>query len=156
MTVPILAPLPGRVLALADVPDPVFAGQLVGSGVAIDPARDRGSLEVVAPIAGTIVKLHPHAFVILGAGGVGVLTHLGIDTVKLAGAGFTLLASEGDAVDSGSPIVRFDPADIDATGYSAVCPIVVMDSPRDSVDQAGVGTDVEIGAALFDWTPTPR
>nr|WP_280464530.1 PTS glucose transporter subunit IIA [Nocardia cyriacigeorgica] len=156
MTVPVLAPLPGRVLTLADVPDPVFAGQLVGSGVAIDPVRDRGALDVLAPIAGTIVKLHPHAFVILGADGTGVLTHLGIDTVKLAGAGFVLLAAEGDDVDAGTPIVRFDPAEIDGTGYSAICPIVVMDSARDSVDPATVGTDVETGATLFVWTPIPR
>ncbi|MBF6435452.1 PTS sugar transporter subunit IIA [Nocardia cyriacigeorgica] len=156
MTVRILAPLPGRVLALADVPDPVFAGQLVGSGVAIDPARDRGALDVRAPIAGTIVKLHPHAFIVLGADGAGVLTHLGIDTVKLAGAGFALLAAEGDHVDAGTPIVRFDPTEIDGTGYSALCPIVVMDSARDSVDPGTLGTQVDTGATLFDWTPEPR
>lgn len=156
MTVRVLAPLPGRVLALADVPDPVFAGQLVGSGVAIDPARDRGALDVRAPIAGTIVKLHPHAFIVLGADGAGVLTHLGIDTVKLAGAGFALLAAEGDHVDAGTPIVRFDPTEIDGTGYSALCPIVVMDSARDSVDPDTIGTQVDTGATLFDWTPEPR
>ncbi|NEW26002.1 PTS sugar transporter subunit IIA [Nocardia cyriacigeorgica] len=156
MTVRVLAPLPGRVLALADVPDPVFAGQLVGSGVAIDPARDRGALDVRAPIAGTIVKLHPHAFIVLGADGAGVLTHLGIDTVKLAGAGFALLAAEGDHVDAGTPIVRFDPTEIDGTGYSALCPIVVMDSARDSVDPGTLGTQVDTGATLFDWTPEPR
>ncbi|TLF76699.1 PTS sugar transporter subunit IIA [Nocardia cyriacigeorgica] len=156
MTVPVLAPLPGRVLALADVPDPVFAGQLVGSGVAIDPVRDRGALDVRAPIAGRIVKLHPHAFVVLGADGAGVLTHLGIDTVKLRGAGFALLAAEGADVEAGTPIVRFDPTEIDGTGYSALCPIVVMDSARDSVDPSAVGTDVETGATLFDWTPIPR
>ncbi|MBF6454469.1 PTS sugar transporter subunit IIA [Nocardia cyriacigeorgica] len=156
MTVRVLAPLPGRVLALADVPDPVFAGQLVGSGVAIDPARDRGALDVRAPIAGLIVKLHPHAFIVLGADGAGVLTHLGIDTVKLAGAGFALLAAEGDHVDAGTPIVRFDPTEIDGTGYSALCPIVVMDSARDSVDPGTLGTQVDTGATLFDWTPEPR
>ncbi|WP_280236870.1 PTS sugar transporter subunit IIA [Nocardia cyriacigeorgica] len=151
MRLAVLAPLPGRVLALADVPDPVFAGQLVGSGVAIDPFRDRGPIEVIAPIAGRIVKLHPHAFVLVGDSGTGILVHLGIDTVKLAGQGFTLLAAEGDAVEAGTPIVRFDPAEIDGTGYSAVCPIVVMDSARDSVSAPTIGTEVDSGAALFDW-----
>ncbi|NEW44980.1 PTS glucose transporter subunit IIA [Nocardia cyriacigeorgica] len=152
MSVSVSAPLPGRVLALAEVPDPVFADQLVGSGVAIDPARDRGPIAVIAPIAGKIVKLHPHAFVIVSASGTGVLVHLGIDTVKLAGEGFTLLAAEGDELAAGAAIVRFDPTQIDGTGYSAVCPIVVMDSARNSVAAPGVGTDVDSGAPLFDWT----
>ncbi|MGW5571445.1 PTS sugar transporter subunit IIA [Nocardia thailandica] len=149
MSVPVLAPLPGRVLPIGETPDPVFAGQLVGSGVSIDPDRDRGPLEVVAPIAGTIVKLHPHAFVVLGAG-IGVLVHLGIDTVKLAGAGFELLAAERDQVVAGAPIVRFDPSEIDVTGYSAICPVVVMDSAKDSIVSPAVGTAVETGALLFD------
>ncbi|MFE7422735.1 PTS glucose transporter subunit IIA [Rhodococcus sp. NPDC057529] len=152
MSLSVQAPLPGRVLALADVPDPVFAGQMVGSGVAIDPARDRGALDVLAPISGKILKLHPHAFVILGSAGGGVLVHLGIDTVKLQGEGFTLLAAEGDEVDAGDPVVRFDPTEIDGTGYSAVCPIVVMDSTPDSVSAGTIGSDVATGDVLFDWT----
>lgn len=150
MTVSVLAPLPGRVLALAGVPDPVFAGQLVGAGVAIDPARGRGALEVVSPIAGKIVKLHPHAFVVLG-GGVGVLVHLGIDTVKLAGEGFELLAAEGAQVEAGAPVVRFDPAEIEKTGYSVICPVVVMDSKPDTVPTDAVGSVVETGGELFPW-----
>ncbi|MFF2087472.1 PTS glucose transporter subunit IIA [Nocardia sp. NPDC058176] len=149
MSVPVLAPLPGKVVALADVPDPVFAGQLVGSGVAVDPDRTRGPLVVTAPIAGKIVKLHPHAFVILGQG-VGVLVHLGIDTVKLKGEGFELLAAEGDDVVAGAPIVTFDPTQIDTTGYSPICPIVVMDSAKDSITSDAIDTDVEPGALLFD------
>ncbi|WP_280298628.1 PTS sugar transporter subunit IIA [Nocardia neocaledoniensis] len=149
MSVPVLAPLAGKVVALSDVPDPVFAGQIVGSGVAIDPDRTRGALTVIAPIAGKILKLHPHAFVVFG-GGAGVLVHLGIDTVKLQGEGFELLAAEGDEVAAGTPIVTFDPTAIESTGYSPVCPIVVMDSPKDSITSDTTGTTVEPGAPLFD------
>ncbi|MCQ4122045.1 PTS sugar transporter subunit IIA [Rhodococcus tibetensis] len=152
MSLSVQAPLPGRVLALADVPDPVFAGQMVGAGVAIEPSRDRGPLDVVAPISGKILKLHPHAFVILGSAGRGVLVHLGIDTVKLRGEGFTLLAAEGDQVEAGDPVVRFDPTEIDGTGYSAVCPVVVMDSAPDSLADNTVGAEVTTGERLFDWT----
>ncbi|WP_072688221.1 PTS sugar transporter subunit IIA [Rhodococcus marinonascens] len=152
MSLAVHAPLPGRVLALADVPDPVFAGQMVGAGVAIEPARDRGALDVRAPIPGKLLKLHPHAFVILGSEGGGVLVHLGIDTVKLKGEGFTLLAGEGDKVDAGDPVVRFDPNDIDSTGYPAVCPVVVMDSKPDSVATNMIGATVSTGDDLFEWT----
>ncbi|MDI9918318.1 PTS glucose transporter subunit IIA [Rhodococcus sp. IEGM 1379] len=152
MSVSVLAPLSGRVLALADVPDPVFAQQMVGAGVAIEPTRDQGPLTVVAPIAGKILKLHPHAFVILGAQGTGVLVHIGIDTVKLEGEGFTRIAAEGDQVAAGDAVVSFDPAFIDSTGYSAVCPVVVMDSKPDTVTSEALGSDIAVGATLFDWS----
>ena len=59
----VLAPVAGTVVAMADVPDPVFAGEIVGPGLAIDPSRG-GTVVVVAPVAGRIAKLHAHAFVI--------------------------------------------------------------------------------------------
>ncbi len=76
-------PFAGPVVALADVPDPVFAEQLVGAGVAVDPTGAEGPVTAVAPVDGSIVKLHPHAFALQGAAGTDVLVHVGIDTVKL-------------------------------------------------------------------------
>ena len=66
---------------------------MVGPGVAIEP--DPGETTVVSPIAGKVVKVHPHAFVVLGADGVGVLVHLGINTVRLEGKGFEVLVDPG-------------------------------------------------------------
>jgi glucose-specific phosphotransferase system IIA component len=148
----VASPVARRVVALAEVPDAVFAGQLVGAGVAVEPsappAGDR--VAVVSPIAGEIVKLHPHAFVVVGASGTGVLVHVGIDTVKLGGAGFELVVDEGATVVAGDLVVRFDPAVVADAGYSAVVPVVVLDSAPDSVSQQAVGTTVESGAPLFD------
>ncbi|MDT7775991.1 MAG: sugar system component, partial [Pseudonocardiales bacterium] len=79
------APLAGTLTAITDVPDPVFAGQLVGSGAAVEPPADAGPLDVVSPIDGQLVKVHPHAFIVVAPGGTGILVHLGIDTVKLEG-----------------------------------------------------------------------
>ena len=115
-----LAPVAGTVIALADVPDPVFAQQIVGSGIAIDPERVEST--VVAPADGRLLKLHPHAFVLLTSAGKGLLVHLGIDTVQLEGEGFELLAAEGDEVTAGTPIVRWDPAAIEAGGRSPIVP----------------------------------
>ncbi|RLV48859.1 PTS glucose transporter subunit IIA [Nocardioides mangrovicus] len=127
----VLAPCPGRLLPLTQTPDPVFAGEMVGPGVAIDP--DPGPTTVVSPIAGRVVKIHPHAFVVLGEGGVGVLVHLGIDTVKLDGQGFEMLAQQGANVVAGEPMVRWDPATITGDGISTMVPVVVMDRPKGSV-----------------------
>ena len=88
----ICAPLAGTVVALADVPDEVFAAGMVGPGVAIEP--DRSATTAYCPVEGVVSKLHPHAFVI-ESGPKAVLTHLGIDTVELAGDGFIILAQEG-------------------------------------------------------------
>jgi len=148
----VLAPVAGRVVALAEVPDEVFAGQLVGAGVAIEPSappagRDR--VEVVSPVAGELVKLHPHAFVVVDASGTGVLVHVGIDTVKLGGAGFELAVAEGATVAAGDLVVTVDPQVVADAGWSLVCPVVVLDSAPDSVAQEAVGTSVETGDVLF-------
>jgi len=140
------APVAGTVVALAEVPDPVFAQQIVGSGLAIDPERSEST--VVAPADGRLLKLHPHAFVLLTGEGKGLLVHLGIDTVQLEGAGFELLAAEGDEVTAGTPIVRWNPAEIEAGGRSPIVPVVVMDSAPDSVRANATGT-VRVGDEIF-------
>ncbi|NRD27833.1 PTS glucose transporter subunit IIA [Frigoribacterium sp. VKM Ac-2836] len=155
----VVSPVAGRVTALAEVPDAVFAGQLVGAGVAVEPSAppagdgaDAGAgarVLVVSPIAGEIVKLHPHAFVVVAESGTGVLVHVGIDTVKLGGSGFELAVAEGATVAAGDLVVRFDPAVVAEAGYSAVVPVVVLDSAPDSVSQQAVGTTVNSGEPLF-------
>jgi sugar PTS system EIIA component len=148
----VLAPVAGTVMAMADVPDPVFAGELVGPGLAIDPAHD-GTVMAVAPVAGTIVKLHPHAFVIQAEEGRGALVHLGLDTVQLAGEGFTLLAAEGDSVSAGDRIVSWDPAAVRAGGRSPVCPVVALQGVPDAVvPLAQVGSRVAAGDPLLEWS----
>ena len=143
-------PFAGPVIALSDVPDPVFAGQLVGAGVAVDPTGVEGAVTAVAPVDGSIVKLHPHAFALQGSEGTDVLVHVGIDTVKLSGEGFELLAAEGDTVSAGDPVVRFTPSVISAAGYSPICPVVVLGSAPDSIAQDTVGTTVREGDALYE------
>ena len=89
----VLAPVQGRAMALADVPDPVFSQGMVGYGAAVDPPHQ--VVEAVAPVSGKVLKLLPHAYVIMTAENVGVLVHLGLDTVQLKGAGFTAHVSQG-------------------------------------------------------------
>jgi sugar PTS system EIIA component len=150
VTVPVLAPLTGEVVGLVGVPDPVFSDELVGGGTAIEPPDAPGRVEVVSPVAGSLFKLHPHAFVVLAAGTeLGVLVHLGIDTVKLHGEGFELLAAEGDTVEAGTPVVAFDPARVRAKGLSAVCPVVVLDSAPGSY-AVRTGVHVAVGEPLFE------
>lgn len=154
-TVEVLVPCPGRLIAMSQVPDPVFAGEMVGPGVAIDP--DPGEVTVVSPIAGKVVKALPHAFVVLGPGGVGVLVHLGINTVRLQGRGFEVLAEQGATVAAGDPMVRWDPAalpaSVDGQDVSPVVPVVAMDRPKGSIPPPPEGAVAKVGDVLFTLTP---
>lgn len=147
----VLAPLNGVVRAMADVPDPVFGSELVGPGMAIDPERD-GLVDVISPIGGTIVKLHPHAFVVTADGNHSVLVHLGVDTVQLGGAGFTVHVHEGDVVCAGDVVVSWDPAAVEGGGRSPICPVVALDGKPGSVSPlVAVGAVVRSGDGLFEW-----
>ena len=143
----VLAPITGTVIPLGAVPDPVFAGQMVGSGAAVEPPAGE-AFDVVSPVAGKVVKLLPHAFVVVERSGKGVLTHVGIDTVKLKGEGFKLLIAQGDIVDAGEPIMHVDPAAALAAGYSMVSPVVVLDTKPDTTTLIAEG-DVAAGENLF-------
>ena len=147
----VLAPVAGLVHPLADVPDPVFAAEMVGAGVAIEPSG--GSAEALSPVAGTLVKLHPHAYVVVTAEGTGILVHLGIDTVKLDGAGFELLVEEKSTVAAGQPVTRWDPTDVAARGLSPMVMLCVLDTKAGAVTSGVTGSTVEAGGALFTWPP---
>ncbi len=81
----VLAPVAGRAVPLSDVPDPVFSAGMVGYGAAVDPPRE--VIDAVAPVAGKVLKLMPHAYVIMTPDNVGVLVHLGLDTVASTARG---------------------------------------------------------------------
>jgi PTS system glucose-specific IIA component len=149
-TLAVLAPVTGAVLPLAEVPDAVFAEAIVGPGVALDP--ERRPLAAVAPVTGRIVKLHPHAFVVLTGTGRAVLTHLGIDTVQLKGEGFERLLAEGDEVTVGTPVIAWDPAAVEASGRSPICPVIALDAAAGAISLSAVGERVDAGAKLFRWT----
>jgi PTS system glucose-specific IIA component/PTS system N-acetylglucosamine-specific IIA component len=78
-----------------------------------------------------------------------VLVHLGIDTVQLDGEGFELVAAEGDELDAGDPVVRWDPSVVEDGGRSPIVPVVVMDTAADSVSASSVGRTVAVGDPLF-------
>jgi glucose-specific phosphotransferase system IIA component len=148
-TLTVASPLPGVVLPLSEVPDPVFAQSLVGDGAAVMPDDDAGVLTAVAPIAGRVVKVMPHAYIVQHASGPAVLVHVGIDTVHLKGEGFTVRAAKGDEVSAGYPMVDVDVALLRARNLSPCCPVVVLDSKQGTVSVSGAGTVVQAGQPLF-------
>ncbi|HEY4388056.1 MAG TPA: PTS glucose transporter subunit IIA [Ktedonobacteraceae bacterium] len=139
----VIAPLDGTVVDLEQVPDQVFAQKMVGDGVAIDPS---GSV-AVAPVAGTLVKLFPggHAFGIATPEGVEMIVHIGLDTVELNGKGFKNIATEGQQVQVGTTIVRFERPIIENQGKVILSPVVSSGSGQIVERASGVvraGRDV--------------
>jgi len=143
------SPVSGTVVGLAGVSDPVFATAMVGPGTAVDPVREPG--HVCAPVAGILRKLKPHAFIVVTDDGHGVLVHLGIDTIRLDGDGFRLLATEGDWVAAGEPIVAWDPFSVAALGFSPVCPVIALDATNDALSDHSLRGQVGAGEPLFSW-----
>lgn len=148
----LLSPVPGTVLPLTEVPDPVFAQAMVGPGVAIEPDRT-GRQDVVAPCAGVIGALHPHAFAVETIDGRAVLVHVGIDTVTLAGLGFEVHVERGQRVHAGERVLTWSPVDVAAAGLSTVCPVVALQGDPGSLEQvAAEGDHVGAGQVLLEWT----
>lgn len=105
---------------------------------------------------GTILKLLPHAYVIMTPDNVGILVHLGLDTVQLQGSGFTAHVAQGDTVHGRTAGDHLRRPAIVAAGFSPVVPVVVMDEREpgnvavaDEVTGAG---PIGCGATLFTAT----
>jgi glucose-specific phosphotransferase system IIA component len=150
-TTRVLAPVAGRAVPLRDVPDPVFSQGMVGYGAAVEPRH--GVVEAVAPVDGKLLKLMPHAYIVMTADNVGVLVHLGLDTVALNGEGFTTHATQGDDVTAGQLVITYDVPAVVAKGLNPIVPVVVMDEREaDNVvasDAVTSGADIASGASLF-------
>ena len=153
----IVSPLAGTVFELASVPDEVFAGELVGAGIAVSPVADAtGSsnlpCEVHAPVAGRIASLFPHAFALEVNAGRTVLVHLGIDTVTLKGIGFQTHVAAGQDVAAGELIASWDPERVTTAGLSTLSPIIALQAAT-SLLQVHVkpGDEVKVGEPLFTW-----
>lgn len=119
----VYAPLEGKVVALADVPDATFAEGVLGLGAAIEPAVG----EVVAPADGEVSSIFDthHAVGLTLDNGMELLIHIGINTVALNGEGFTAHVSEGDKVKRGQPLISFDKDFITSKGYPIITPVII-------------------------------
>jgi phosphoenolpyruvate-protein phosphotransferase len=149
-TLQVLAPFDGWCSTLDEVPDPVFAGRMLGDGVAIDPTGN----VLVAPCAGEIVTLpaSAHAVSIRTANGIDILIHIGVDTVQLAGRGFDARVRPGDAVRAGEELIRFDLDTLARGAKSLITPILVTPMDGLALRRCRKAGAVRSGELLFEVT----
>lgn len=121
----IIAPLSGTVVALEEVPDPVFSEKALGDGAAILPEDGK----IYSPVNGTIVSIAAtnHAYGFQSEEGLELLVHVGLETVGLNGEGFTLYKKEGDVVKVGDLVAEADLDLIKGKNLNLITPVLLCD-----------------------------
>jgi len=119
----ILNPMEGEITDLINVPDEVFSEKILGDGFAVMPTGNK----VCAPATGILTVLFPtkHAFAITTDEGLEILVHIGIDTVKLNGEGFTAHVKQGDKVNKGDLLITLDINMLKEKAKSLISPVII-------------------------------
>lgn len=147
----VASPLAGTVVPLEQVKDESFAKGMLGPGIGIEPADGL----VVAPFDGTVTVAFPtgHAYGLKSASGVQVLIHVGMDTVKLEGKGFTPRVAKGDVVRLGDVLAEVDLDVIREAGYETITPVVVTNKKKLGAVTPVASGEIQRGDALLDVAP---
>lgn len=122
------SPVNGQVIPLSEVSDETFASEMLGATVAVEPADGK----IVAPCDGEVINIFDtgHAVCIATQGGGELLIHVGVDTVKLEGKGFTKKVSDGDKIHAGDVLIEADLDTIKAAGYPATTMVILTNADQ--------------------------
>ena len=120
------SPVNGTQIPLSEVTDETFASEMLGTTVAVEPADGK----IVAPCDGEVSNIFEtgHAVCITTESGGELLIHIGIDTVKMDGKGFTKKVSDGDKVHAGDILVEADLEEIKNAGYQTTTMMILTNT----------------------------
>ena len=145
------APMKGKCVSIKEVPDPTFAEEILGKGIAVIPQDGH----VYAPADGKISTVFPtgHAVGITTADGAEILIHIGLDTVELKGEPFEQKVKEGQDVKKGDLLVVADLDKIKASGRETITPMIICNSHAYEQVETFTGKDVETTDAVMKLHP---
>ena len=134
------APMNGRTVPLSEVPDPTFAEELMGKGIAIIPTDGR----VLSPVDGVVETMldSGHACALTSSTGVEILIHVGLETVGLHGAPFRIHCKNGDTIRKGQLLLEADLDAIKAAGLPIITPVLVCNTDDYTTFETFEGKDV--------------
>ena len=120
------SPVNGTQISLSEVVDETFASEMLGTTVAVEPADGK----IVAPCDGEVSNIFEtgHAVCITTESGGELLIHIGIDTVKMDGKGFTKKVSDGDKVHAGDILVEANLEEIKNAGYQTTTMMILTNT----------------------------
>ena len=144
----IKSPLSGKVIALSEIDDPVFAGGAMGNGIAIEPTDNK----VYAPFDGEIefIAESKHAIGLKSEDGVELLIHVGMDTVQMDGKGFDVKVKANEKVKAGELLLEFDKEAIQKAGYSLITPVVITNSFEFEQKQLCLDQEISYGKSIIN------
>jgi phosphocarrier protein FPr/phosphocarrier protein len=147
----LVSPLTGWSAPLEEVPDAVFAGRLLGDGLALDPTEG----VLCAPCDGTVMNVpaQKHAITLRATNGAEILMHVGIDTVALNGEGFEVHVAAGAAVKAGERLMTFDLDLLARRATSLVTPVIVTDGAPFRIVSRVSDRAVRAGEFLMELAP---
>ncbi|WP_293954156.1 glucose PTS transporter subunit IIA [uncultured Corynebacterium sp.] len=146
----ITAPLEGRAVPLSEVPDPIFAAEKLGPGIAIEPTGNT----VVAPADGTVllVQKSGHAVALRLDNGIEMLIHVGLDTVQLNGEGFEVHVERKQHVRAGDKLITFDPEFIRSKDLPLITPVVISNAKKFGAVESHPNTEADASTSIITVT----
>ena len=146
-TVVISSPITGHAADLGTAPDEAFAGRMMGDGAVVEPQ----DAYVCAPEDGEVCFVFPtkHAVGFQTESGIGLLIHVGIDTVKLEGEGFEVLVENGQQVKKGEPMLKLDLDYLKANAPSLVSPVLCTELEDNQKIRLLKEGNIQAGEELF-------
>ncbi len=147
----LMVPISGNLIALSEIPDPVFSQGMMGTGFGIEPTEGK----VVSPINGKVISVFPtkHAVTLQADNGIEMLIHFGLDTTLLKGEGFTSHVTDGQTVKVGDLLLTVDTEAIRDKVPSLSTPVVfpsLTENQKLVIKQQGQVTAGQTGCVTIE------
>ncbi|HJB14479.1 MAG TPA: glucose PTS transporter subunit IIA [Candidatus Blautia excrementipullorum] len=144
------SPANGKIVPLSEVSDSTFASEMLGTTIAVEPSDGK----IVAPCDGEIVNVFDtgHAVCLTTQAGGELLIHIGIDTVKLNGKGFTKRVSDGNKVKKGDVLIEVDLNEIREAGYPATTMVILTNADDFSKVEKAESGDINTDGMIMELT----
>ena len=135
----IVTPMAGKLMAIKEVPDPIFSEKMVGDGFAIEPSKG----EILSPVKGNVIQIHSNksALTIQTTAGREVIMHIGLNSINSKESAILFTVKEGDKVQAGQRIGEVNIGELVGKVSSIISPVVfpsLKEHERVVIKQEGI------------------